>query len=93
MEEEKKLKILILCVALFATWNGNFLTFAQDSATSRPGTFKECIENCPTSTEYEPLCGTDNVEYINPEAIACAQRCGIDVKIKYYERCSTNTSE
>lgn len=26
--------------------------------------------------EYNPVCGTDNVDYTNPGGLGCAQRCG-----------------
>lgn len=28
------------------------------------------------TTEYNPVCGTDNVDYTNPGGLGCAGRCG-----------------
>ncbi|XP_018398222.1 PREDICTED: uncharacterized protein LOC108776188 [Cyphomyrmex costatus] len=51
--------------------------------------YNACIINCPVTNEYNPVCGTDNVHYVNPGNLGCAQRCGKDVILNYYGRCST----
>ncbi|XP_011137872.1 uncharacterized protein LOC105182251 [Harpegnathos saltator] len=47
-----------------------------------------CISSCPVTIEYNPVCGTDNTDYTNPGGLGCAQRCGKDVKLNHYGRCS-----
>ncbi|XP_038214691.1 putative uncharacterized protein DDB_G0282499 [Zerene cesonia] len=41
----------------------------------------QCVQDCPTSTRYNPLCGSDNITYFNREKFECAVKCGIDVMI------------
>ncbi|KYQ57929.1 hypothetical protein ALC60_02978 [Trachymyrmex zeteki] len=38
--------------------------------------YNVCVMNCPVTTEYNPVCGTDNADYVNPGRLGCAQRCG-----------------
>ncbi|XP_073368118.1 LOW QUALITY PROTEIN: uncharacterized protein [Mycetomoellerius zeteki] len=52
--------------------------------------YNVCVMNCPVTTEYNPVCGTDNADYVNPGRLGCAQRCGKDVTLNYYGRCSTS---
>ncbi|XP_050446340.1 uncharacterized protein LOC126848964 [Cataglyphis hispanica] len=54
--------------------------------------FNTCVDTCPVTNEYNPVCGTDNVDYSNPGGLGCAQRCGKEVTLRYYGRCSTGTS-
>ncbi|GAB1866523.1 Kazal-like domain-containing protein [Camponotus japonicus] len=54
--------------------------------------YNACIISCPVTTEYNPVCGTDNVDYTNPGGLGCAGRCGKEVTLQYYGRCSTRTS-
>ncbi|XP_072765208.1 uncharacterized protein [Anoplolepis gracilipes] len=51
--------------------------------------FNACVDTCPVTNEYNPVCGTDNVDYTNPGGLGCAQRCGKEVTLRYYGRCST----
>lgn len=37
-------------------------------------------ENCQTTSEYNPICGTDGITYFNRARLRCVQRCG---KSKY----------
>lgn len=37
----------------------------------------DCVFFCPTTPEYNPVCGTDDVTYTNMSKLRCAQRCGI----------------
>ncbi|XP_045494922.1 GATA zinc finger domain-containing protein 14-like isoform X1 [Colias croceus] len=41
----------------------------------------QCVQDCPTSTRYEPVCGSDNITYYNREKFECAVKCGVDVMI------------
>ena len=46
-------------------------------STEVSATQKKCVQDCPTTSEYDPLCGTDNVTYINAGKFTCAQNCGV----------------
>lgn len=35
-----------------------------------------CVRNCPTTPEYNPVCGSDRVTYNNPGHLHCEQQCG-----------------
>lgn len=53
--------------------------------------YNTCLTSCPVTPEYNPVCGTDNVDYTNPGGLGCAQRCGKEVTLNYYGRCSTRS--
>ncbi|KAH8365484.1 hypothetical protein KR093_001270 [Drosophila rubida] len=36
-----------------------------------------CIQSCPATSEYNPICGSDNVNYYNGGRFDCAVRCGL----------------
>ncbi|CAH0720123.1 unnamed protein product, partial [Brenthis ino] len=46
-----------------------------------------CMSLCPTTSEYNPVCGTNNKTYPNPGKLQCAQECGVDVQLKYHFTC------
>ncbi|XP_011169685.1 serine protease inhibitor dipetalogastin [Solenopsis invicta] len=52
--------------------------------------YNACVMNCPITSEYNPVCGTDSIDYINPGLLSCAARCGKEVTLNYYGRCSTS---
>ncbi|XP_012233433.1 uncharacterized protein [Linepithema humile] len=71
------------------------LTTIATSTTSLPlddTQFNSCVSSCPATPEYNPVCGTDNVDYTNPGGLGCAQRCGKEVLLRHYGRCSTSMS-
>lgn len=35
-----------------------------------------CVQRCPNTPEYNPVCGTDRVTYVNPGRLRCEQQCG-----------------
>ncbi|XP_023950166.2 follistatin [Bicyclus anynana] len=63
------------------------------STTSRPATtttlssHKACMATCPTTSEYNPVCGSDHVTYNNHGKLMCAQNCGKDVQVKRRSPC------
>lgn len=65
-------------------WNNNFIrlpSHVMDTlppiTPSRAVSSLQCIRSCPAAIEYNPVCGTDNVTYINPSSLECAKQCGI----------------
>lgn len=59
--------------------------------TQRPTTqspqLRRCIQNCLTTTEYNPVCGSDGVQYNNIGRLNCARNCGVS---KYFRSESLN---
>ncbi|XP_054004392.1 four-domain proteases inhibitor-like [Hylaeus anthracinus] len=67
------------------------------TSTSAPTTtatpdpqLQACIRTCPTTPEYNPVCGTDRVTYDNPGLMSCAAFCGKDVTRSYYGPCTSS---
>lgn len=40
-----------------------------------------CVQRCPNTPEYNPVCGTDRVTYVNPGRLRCEQRCGKGISL------------
>ncbi|GBP53472.1 hypothetical protein EVAR_17548_1 [Eumeta japonica] len=36
---------------------------------------RQCVQDCPSSSEYRPVCGTNDVTYFNLDKFKCARRC------------------
>ncbi|CAK9794612.1 hypothetical protein ANTPLA_LOCUS48 [Anthophora plagiata] len=49
----------------------------------------QCVATCPTTPEYNPVCGSDNAIYDNIGKLHCAAACGKAVTLQYYGRCMT----
>ncbi|XP_075975613.1 uncharacterized protein LOC142976219 [Anticarsia gemmatalis] len=47
-----------------------------------------CISTCPVTSEYNPVCGTNNVTYTNRGHLNCAISCGADVKLRGERPCA-----
>ncbi|KAH0945782.1 hypothetical protein HN011_010616 [Eciton burchellii] len=58
----------------------------------REAEYNTCVTSCPVTTEYNPVCGSDNLDYTNPGGLGCAERCGKDVTLSHYGRCSIGTA-
>ncbi|XP_004533434.1 uncharacterized protein LOC101459186 isoform X2 [Ceratitis capitata] len=43
--------------------------------------FLDCFGNCPTTSEYNPICASNQQQYQNPQKFDCARRCGADIQI------------
>ncbi|CAH2046958.1 unnamed protein product, partial [Iphiclides podalirius] len=68
------------------------LVFQEQSTTEATQTVEEqrrCIQDCPTTPEYNPICGTNNVTYQNRGRLECAKFCGVDVEVKRLSPCPT----
>ncbi|KAH8349906.1 hypothetical protein KR084_009154, partial [Drosophila pseudotakahashii] len=55
------------------------------TTTARPTTqsplFYACLQSCAATSEYNPICGSDNVSYYNENRFNCALRCGNSKKV------------
>ncbi|XP_005178654.1 putative transcriptional regulator cudA isoform X2 [Musca domestica] len=54
-------------------------TAAPTTATTASPQFLSCLQSCPSTMEYNPICGSDNINYHNNGRLVCAQRCGKNV--------------
>ncbi|XP_033215456.1 uncharacterized protein LOC117171911 [Belonocnema kinseyi] len=53
-----------------------------------PQNFQQCFNNCPTTSQFNPICGTDGVDYENQGKLKCAQYCGkTSVGLAFLGRC------
>ncbi|KAM8710967.1 hypothetical protein ACLKA7_017580 [Drosophila subpalustris] len=51
------------------------------AATAPTAQFLDCYGRCPTTAEYNPVCGSDRQLYRNEQKFNCARFCGADVQI------------
>ncbi|XP_063826615.1 uncharacterized protein LOC135076088 [Ostrinia nubilalis] len=49
-----------------------------------------CMRSCPVTSEYNPVCGSNGLEYSNPGRLNCAKMCGVNVNLVRRGRCPTN---
>ncbi|GAB0098396.1 hypothetical protein DMENIID0001_141200 [Sergentomyia squamirostris] len=42
--------------------------------------FFVCMDNCRTTNQYNPVCGSDNQNYHNMDKLDCAVSCGANVR-------------
>ncbi|CAH0581319.1 unnamed protein product [Chrysodeixis includens] len=56
------------------------------TSTESP-TQTKCIRDCAVTNEYNPICGTNNVTYVNPGTFICARNCGVVVYLQRQGRC------
>uniref|UniRef100_A0A2A4K104 Kazal-like domain-containing protein n=1 Tax=Heliothis virescens TaxID=7102 RepID=A0A2A4K104_HELVI len=54
-------------------------------------TQKKCVQDCPSTSEYDPICGTNNVTYMNPGRFDCAKKCGLNVSLYKRGRCASDS--
>ncbi|BFG00089.1 uncharacterized protein DMAD_00165 [Drosophila madeirensis] len=43
--------------------------------------FVDCFGSCPTTPEYNPICGSNMQLYLNEQKFNCARFCGADIQI------------
>lgn len=65
-------------------------TSTTTTAATNDSQYDQCVTRCLATPEYNPVCGSDNVEYENPGRLSCASACGKDVTLKYVGRCMTS---
>ncbi|KAJ2951038.1 hypothetical protein O0L34_g5414 [Tuta absoluta] len=64
-----------------------------NGSTTQSTSVETCIRNCPVTAEYNPVCGTNLVQYTNPGRLTCAQSCGVNVSLLRASPCpSTSTA-
>ncbi|XP_061399465.1 DIS3-like exonuclease 2 [Musca vetustissima] len=51
-------------------------TVAPNTPTTASPQYLLCLQSCPSTMEYNPICGSDNINYHNNGRLVCAQRCG-----------------
>ncbi|XP_017057983.1 uncharacterized protein LOC108099148 [Drosophila ficusphila] len=63
------------------------------TTTARPTTqsprYYACLQSCPATSEYNPICGSDNVIYYNENKFNCALTCGLSIRQLYRGVCQT----
>ncbi|XP_049872663.1 uncharacterized protein LOC126371422 [Pectinophora gossypiella] len=68
------------------------VTTRQIRVTTQSLSVDACIRACPVTPEYNPVCGTNLVQYSNPGRLVCARSCGVNVTLLRASRCPTATS-
>ncbi|KAH8235279.1 hypothetical protein KR032_011977, partial [Drosophila birchii] len=51
-------------------------TTAATPANQEPR-YLACLQTCPATSEYNPICGSDNNNYYNLNKFNCAVTCGL----------------
>ncbi|XP_018571443.1 uncharacterized protein LOC108911092 [Anoplophora glabripennis] len=62
----------------------------SSSTVAIPGmatTRSPCEDKCRATSQFDPVCGDNNVTYTNIYWLQCAQRCGRNVNIRYRGSC------
>ncbi|XP_011182480.2 uncharacterized protein LOC105212284 [Zeugodacus cucurbitae] len=59
------------------------------SSTTVPSPrYLACLQACPSTMEYNPVCGSDNQNYHNQFRLECAARCGQAVSLVRMGTCN-----
>ena len=75
--------------------NASFRTTRRPSTTTLavPGmetTRSPCEQRCQITSQYNPVCGSNDVTYSNPATLKCAQRCGRRINLVHYGVCTSS---
>uniref|UniRef100_A0A1I8ND39 Uncharacterized protein n=1 Tax=Musca domestica TaxID=7370 RepID=A0A1I8ND39_MUSDO len=60
-------------------------------ATTPSPEFLACIQRCPTTSEYNPICASNRQMYGNEQKFNCARRCGANIQIVRRGSCADLT--
>lgn len=63
------------------------VTTTRPTPTTGSPAYIQCLSNCPTTSEYNPVCGTDLVTYNNRQRLDCANFCGPRVNQQWSGEC------
>ncbi|XP_017028773.1 uncharacterized protein Kaz1-ORFB [Drosophila kikkawai] len=63
-------------------------TTASTPANQEPR-YLACLQTCPITSEYNPICGSDNNNYYNLNRFNCAVGCGLDIQRVHQGICRT----
>ncbi|XP_049775866.1 uncharacterized protein LOC126163032 isoform X2 [Schistocerca cancellata] len=80
--------------------DGPFIPFEDTEPSSSPSTTTTTTAggttrrgcDCPVTSEFNPVCGTDLVSYPNPGRLHCARDCGKRVEIYHMGNCVTTST-
>ncbi|KAI9581359.1 uncharacterized protein LOC119637807 [Glossina fuscipes] len=92
------MKVIILFVFIITAINARPQeSTGQTTVTSTTATpttdsprFLTCWQSCPSTMQYNPVCGTDGVNYHNSGRLDCARRCGKDVTARRFGICGAD---
>ncbi|XP_016957955.1 uncharacterized protein LOC108029960 isoform X1 [Drosophila biarmipes] len=59
---------------------GGSTTTTTPRPTTQPPRFYACLQSCPATSEYNPICGSDSVNYYNENKFNCALNCGLNIQ-------------
>ncbi|XP_044258803.1 uncharacterized protein LOC123007519 [Tribolium madens] len=57
------------------------------TTTTPSPAYSACIRQCPTTPQYNPICGNNGVTYPNESHLSCANRCGLSVQRAFGGTC------
>ncbi|KAH8302498.1 hypothetical protein KR044_007494, partial [Drosophila immigrans] len=66
---------------------GTMAPFVAAASAPSPQ-YLDCFGRCPTTAEYNPICGSDRQLYLNEQKFNCARSCGkgklqLDIRIVF----------